>query len=531
VSRRALTPLLVTGFLILMGAAWLMATPPGASFDEQAHYIKAIGVGRGELYGRAPVVSEQNLRELFRRGTEDKGSLEKLGKVLETPAVRWQERTRRRFRVPPDLVDTRFGCTVFQRDAPATCLDGPALPVGGQTQNSYVGTYQPYVYVPAGLAIRLAHTPGTALRLARAATLAVALLLLIAAVWLLWAPAAGATSLLGVVAAITPMVVFVASVLSPSGPEIAGALCFSAALLRLARDEPPPGWLWPALAAGGCVLAAARALGPAFVVLAVVTVAALVGPGRLAARIRAGGGRAAAAGAAIAVAGAASLIWEFAYQPRPSPTGSSVFDALGPSFSHLPSIAKQSIGVFGWLDAPMPWFAYALWALLVAGLGVAALALGDRRERLSLVGLAAVAVVVTVGMAVVYREIGPLHGRYALPFLVLVPLWEGELVLRHRAELRAELERSLVVGVFGVAAVVQLVGWWASARRFAVGTDGGWLFPRHAEWSPPAGWWPWVVLAALAAAAYGLQVVAVLVRRRGTLLAPEGRVQEGGGQV
>ena len=54
VSARVLTPLLVTAFLCLMGGAWLMATPPGASFDEGAHYVKAIAAGRGELYGSKP---------------------------------------------------------------------------------------------------------------------------------------------------------------------------------------------------------------------------------------------------------------------------------------------------------------------------------------------------------------------------------------------------------------------------------------------------------------------------------------------
>jgi hypothetical protein len=179
----------------------------------------------------------------------------------------------------------------------------------------------------------------------------------------------------------------------------------------------------------------------------------------------------------------------------------------------------------------MPLVAYVLWALLVAGLGLAALALGDRRERLSLAGLLAAAIAVTVVMSVVYREIGPLHGRYALPYLVLVPLWEGELVLRHRARLGAGVERMLPAAVFAVAGAVQLLGWWSSARRFAVGTDGSWLFPRHAEWSPPAGWWPWLTLAALGAAAYLLQVVAVLVGRRRPLLAPQGGVEEGRGQL
>jgi Predicted membrane protein (DUF2142) len=521
VNGRARIPLLVTAFLVLMGAAWLMATPPGASFDEGAHYIKAAGVGRGELYGRAPTVTTANLAELYRRGAEDAGSLKQLNEVLSTDAVRWQARTRRRFEVPPNLVDNRFGCTKWDRTGPATCLNAPRLPTTTRSQNTYVGTYQPFIYVPAGLAIRAASAPGTALRLARVATLALSLLLLIAAVWLLWAPGAGALSLAGAVAALTPMVVFISSVLSPSGPEIAGAVCFSAALLRLGRGDSPPAWLWLALGAAGCVLASARALGPAFVVLLLLTVAALVGPRRLVSRIGGGGKRAAAAALAIAVAGAASLFWEFKYQPRPSPNGSNVFDAIEPSFSNLPYLAKQTIGVFGSLDAPMPGFAYALWAVILVGLGVLACIVGDRRDRLSLAGLFAALVVVTMVMSVVYREIGALHGRYALPVLMLLPLWEGEIVLRRRTALRADVREAVVATVFGVAALVQLVGWWSNARRFSVGRDGGWMFLDNARWSPPLGWWPWVALAALAAAAYVIVAAeAVRARRRAASPAP-----------
>ncbi len=98
-------------------------------------------------------------------------------------------------------------------------------------------------------------------------TLLASTALLLAALWLLWSPAGPRTSLLGFALAVSPMVVFVSSVLSPSGPEVAGAICFAAALLRLGRDGEPPRGVWVALAAGGVALAGSRALGPAFAVL------------------------------------------------------------------------------------------------------------------------------------------------------------------------------------------------------------------------------------------------------------------------
>ena len=172
-------------------------------------------------------------------------------------------------------------------------------------------------------------------------------------------------------------------------------------------------------------------------------------------------------------------------------------DALGPSFDHLGKIAREAVGLFGALDAPMPLLGEWLWLALVAALAGVALRVGSPRERLSVLVLPVAAVAVTIVMSVVYREIGPLHGRYVLPFLVLVPLWFGEVAVRGREQLPA-----LPIPIFAVAGAVHVLGWWSSSRRFAVGEDGSWLFIGDARWSPPAGWWPWVLVVMLATGAY-----------------------------
>ena len=118
----------------------------------------------------------------------------------------------------------------------------------------------------------------------------------------------------------------------------------------------------------------------------------------------------------------------------------------------------QAIGVFGSADASMPWPGYALWLLALAGVGTAALVVGGRRERLSVLGLVGGTLVVVLGMSLVYREIGRLQGRYALPVLVLLPLWLGEVVHRRRAWLSDRATRILAGGALGVVAVVQLIG-------------------------------------------------------------------------
>jgi hypothetical protein len=502
-------PALVTTFIVLICSAWLMAVPPGSPPDEPAHYVKAIAAGRADFFGR-PIAARPGDRQAFlEAGARDPANLEALLRVSRSRAFRWQQRTTRFFDLPSVLVAPSFGCTASQPKVTGACIDDPSAPVRPGPVGTYTGTYQPYVYVLPGLAMRWADGPDLAVRLGRAAMLALSAGLLVAAVWVLWAPSASTLSLLGFVVAVTPAVVFLSSVLSPSGPEIAGAICFSAALLRLARAGPASGWVWVALGVGGTLLAGTRALGPAFVLTDALLVASLAGPATLSRRLTAGGKRAAWAVGAVALAASASLLWEFTRQPRPRPTTESALDALGPSISGLPEIARQAVGVFGALDAPMPAIGYVLWDLLLVVIVGSALAVGTRRERVALVGLCAILISVILVMSLVYREIGPLHGRYALPVLVVLPLAAGEVVLRHRERLAASWRSALLAGSFVLAGAVHALGWWASARRFAVGVDGSWLFPPSAAWAPPLGWGPWLATAFLGIAA--LLSVAALV--------------------
>ena len=73
-----------------------------------------------------------------------------------------------------------------------------------------------------------------------------------------------------------------------------------------------------------------------------------------------------------------------------------------------------------------------------------------------------------------------------MPVLLVVPLLAGEIALRH-GEWVPGAWRRLTLLLFGGAALLQIGGWYANARRHAVGTDGpAWFFDR-AEWSPRSG--------------------------------------------
>ena len=66
----------------------------------------------------------------------------------------------------------------------------------------------------------------------------------------------------GLMAAVTPMVVFLGASLSPNGPRWRAGICFFAAMLRLGRTATAGRGPWVALALSGAVLAISRPLVP-----------------------------------------------------------------------------------------------------------------------------------------------------------------------------------------------------------------------------------------------------------------------------
>jgi Predicted membrane protein (DUF2142) len=501
-------PALVAAFLVLCGAAWLMGNAPGGGTDEPAHYVKAVGVGGGELYGRPLEITEAERRAFLRAHSRAAGGEAEIGVTSKT--LEWQARTSREFELPAGLVFPRLNCTAARPDVSAACLDSGPRSSRPTSEQTYTGTYQPYLYLPAGLLMRATDDPQSAVRLGRLGDGALSLALLAVAGLLLWDPRRGGLSLLGLIAAVTPAVVFSASIINPSGPEIAAAVCFTAALIRLLRGGPQRGWIWAALAASGTVLALSRSFGPLFVVFLTLASAGLRGSARVRGALTGQRRPALAVVVVIALAAVAGVYWELAYQPHPSARIADIAGELGPSIGALPVLAREAVGVFGNLDTRMPDVVHVVWAALVLCVAAVALVLGEQRERWALIALGAFIIAATVLLSAAARQTGfQFQGRYILPLAVAFPLWAGEIVSAHGQRLGRPLARTLLIGIAGAAAGVHLFAWYFNARRFAIGTDGPWNFIPDAEWSPPGGWWPWLLMAVAASASYvGAGVVA-----------------------
>lgn len=457
--------LLAIGLALLL-TSWVFANPPGAAPDERAHYVRALGAGTLELEGKIFHPTPEQSEAFFAQ----RKSPDLTGFGLAT--VLWAAKQTRTFGLPADLSVFAFGCNDQKTTESAACVEKPT---GERSTRlpTYTGTYPPWVYIAPGAAMRVEHSANPALRAGRLVSAAICFLLLAAAVVLTGAGP-------GLAIAMTPMAVYCASILNASGPEIAGSICFIAAGLRLQR--PGAGTAaWVALAAGGAALTLSRSLGPVLL-LALGGTLVLIGGRR--------GRPNLAAPAVLAVAFVLGAWWDIAESPHGVEGGPSYANAFKQTLHDLDDIARHAVGNFGALDTTLPAWLYVVWGLAAIGLLVLALVRGTGRQRAGLVLCCAVAGAITIAVSVFQLRNGfGAQGRHVLPALMLPPLYAGE-ILRER--------RLAWLGVSAglLWAVGQAVAWLANARRSSTGIDGSW-WPFGGDWSPPLGWAPWALLAAL----------------------------------
>ena len=450
--------LIAVGILLLL-PAWMMSTRPFAAPDEFAHVLRAIAIADGTLTARQPP--------------------HVVGRL--PPTLAWEAQDTRIVRVPVKFLPPRVTCRNGIRDP---CYVG-----------TYTGTYPPLSYLLPASASLIAGRDNLSWLTRLGATLGCAIFLLLA-VALSWR---GGTlwSAVGLLGALTPMVLFVSSVVNPSGLEIASGLALIAALFRLSCTGPDESlWVWIAAAAAGAVTILAWQLGPAFVIADLAVAISLVGRKQLRllthTRARRLWGTAAVLGAALVL----YIVYGIEVHLFHSSLVLSPFwKSLRGGIDQIDPVLQQAVGVFGSLTVPLPEFMVKLWQLLVIVLTLFALALADTRRRVLLL----VVVVASLAIPVLfyawsYRLSGfGLQGRYFLPVLALVPMLSGELIYRRRERLWVWAHSIPGLVVVGVA-VFQLYAWWTNARVMSGGYGLLWI-QRSVAWQPALGWWPWFALA------------------------------------
>ncbi len=467
--------------IFLLLATWSLATPKYAAPDEPVHAIRAASLVRGELLGQ----------DVSRAGD---------------PSVRVS--------VPATLAAYDPHCFIFRPWVTASCMPNWVGHPGLVRVNTYTGRYPPLYYLAAGLPSLLT-TGGAMLLWMRLAQDLVNAVFLTAAFVLLARARRSSWALVGGFAAMTPLVLFLGSVINPSGLEICSAIaCWSALLAAVGSG---PGVLarstvvWAAVSA--LVFESTRGLSPVYLLATVAAVGLVTGRSRVRELTRRRDVRTAAG--FVAAGGALSVGWVvIAGALRLSRT-----TPITPSVStlhilHLSLLSNsrfaQFVGEFGWLDTPSPWWVVGLWwaaaAVLLAGM------IANRAWR----GLLIVAVLVfatvlipTLGDLVQARTIGLVsQARYILPLSVGVPLIAG-MSIGHRDRWARFVPHLLMAFL----ALGQLGAFVRTLRRYETGL-GGALSPS-APWSPPLG--SVALTAIFVVAGVGLQIwLWQLVRARRT---------------
>jgi hypothetical protein len=462
-TRRPRVALLGLGYMLLV-CAWIVATPPFGAPDEASHYDRAVGLNGGVILGRTvPYGPDPELTPTQRAFINH-----------DTRAV-W---------VPAGFMPSDVLCIGSKPDIRGCDVATPN------------GNFPPLGYVLPAVAIRVSDNVTTAMWLTRAASALQSTGFLLLAAALLWAQSGW--SLVGLLAAVTPMVLFASSIMNTSGVEIASSLAFTAAVLRISRAPAHASpWVWGAFALAGAVAILTGPIGLVFALGDLLLFAALLGPRELGALSRTRGPLVCAAvlGAAAVISLTYSRVAGFSEKFGVSPVGQSLhhgIDQLGP-------VLKDAVGHFGALTVPLPFPAVALWWLLIAFLVIWALWLSTRRDRLILGAVVVLALAFPVLFwAWIDRYTGfGLQGREVLPPILLIPLVAGELIFRNSpvwADRR--WARLTFGGIVAIVAVFQAYAWWISARA-AAGAPGTLRFYAHATWSPPLGWAPWIAAALL----------------------------------
>lgn len=484
VAARRIVALFVLPYTLL-GLCWVFANPAMAGPDENAHLVKALGMAHFDigLPNPAPPLSADP------------------GDVRNASITRIVE-------IPGRLDPTGYACYIFHSEATAACQPTAArTPEGDVTAATTLGAYPPFLYPVVGWVATLGSDPVSADRLGR-------LVVLAASVVLLWLACAhlvrwlGPRSLAGVALLMTPMVVFCMGILNTSAIEILGATGMAAVVAVYGRrpESLSRSDTQALVLVSGTALVLSRQLG--IVTMAVLTLLLLV----------LGGWRDVWAGlrdrrvvtwAAVLVPVSSTVavaVWELGYD-HPVLLGPWVSgDSLRAFVDQGVQLTAETIGWFGWLDVRPPEVVNVVWFAAALALVVTGLVLGHRRDRTVVVGVLLVALVVSyVTYSRVFFGINAgLQGRHVLPIFALAPIWSGVVVAeRLRARLFAAGVRLAAV----LLPLVVLVGLYLNAKRYAVGlgpTSGPDWFVPAAQWSPPWGWYPWLVLGIAGTGALGV---------------------------
>jgi hypothetical protein len=394
---------------------------------------------------------------------------------------------------------TQEKCFQSPPTTPASCQ--PPWPAGGASVPSptYTGRYPPLYYAVVGLPTLISSSIPAfyAMRLVGALVSALFLGLAgaVAAVW-----SRNRMLPIGILLAVTPMALYSAAVVNPSGLEICAAVCLWVSGVVLVREHlvDPPAGLIVVVAVSAAVLALSRPISPLWLGIIGATLLAISDTRGLLALLRRRRFVQVALGS-VALVMVLAVAWILAVHSFDVqrglvglPVHASAFDVLKSSVRREGVWLQEMVGIFGSHETLAPLATYAIWAVGIAVLGIAAVVVGRRRDVVALLTLVAACVVLPIAIQFLHaRDLGIVwQGRYTLPAAVGIPIL-GSVIVGHATSVSRR--HWFEVGVVVAMTTGAFLAFAEALRRYAVGVNGPILF-IHPRWQPVGGVDPWLVI-------------------------------------
>jgi hypothetical protein len=450
-------------------ASWSIAMPRYSGPDEPSHVVHAAAVVRGQWVG--------------------------------TPITQFPGYTEVRVPAPFGAGIAQETCFQSPPTTPASCQ--PAWPASSQVvpAATYTGRYPPLYYAIVGLPTLVASSAPAfyAMRLLSAVVSALFLGLAgaVAAVW-----SRSRLLYLAILLAATPMALYSAAVVNPSGLEICSALCLwvsGVVLVREHLEDPPPG-LVAVVVLSASVLVLSRPISPLWLGIISIALVAVVTRARAATALVRHSRLVQVGLGSVVVVTALAVAWivsAHAFDVQRGLVGlsphASAYDVLRASVRREGVWLKEMVGIFGSHETLAPLATYFIWWALIAVLCVAAVLVGRRRDTAVLLAVVVACGVVPIAIQFLHaRDLGIVwQGRYTLPAAVGVPVLGAVIV--GDAKLPTRLVRGFEIAAIVGVVVAAFLAFAEALRRYAVGVNGPLVFV-HPRWQPAGGVVTWLAV-------------------------------------
>ena len=442
--------------LFSLMVVWSFLTPLFSGPDEPANFIRSAAVVRGEWVGKnIPPSFEKHYYSTYVQIDPQFGTAYEIASCFA-------------------FLPAQPGCGPALEDA--SVVDVPAW--------TMMGRYPPLPFVFSGIGTVFGAT-SLSVHMARAMTSFVSALLI---AFSAYAIMRRKQSLLGLLVALTPGTIFLASAMNNSAIEICSAIALWSILPSIHQGQVSDRIMQCAFIIAGVMLIATRPIGILMYLIVSVISWLAFGSTRDISFIKAN-----KVGLSIHVLTAALMTWwyvaVYSYQTSPSLTmateKASLATQLTQSLNHIPELLDQVVGNFGWLDAPIPRGALWLYVFIFTVLIVASLNQIGKRHALVLILLTVTAVCSSIAIDVnVYAILGWLgaQGRHVAPILVGIPL-----LVAAKASFGNRMQIAVVIG-WSVAMVWAGLG---ALRRYTIGIGDSHPFTMliNRSWNPTGGFW------------------------------------------